>query len=345
MTTFFTETLLEAESESGLSSDSTRKAFDAILQGLWSPAQIASLLTALRAKPDSPVVIAAAAQSLRSAMVPVEHDYEVLVDTCGTGGDGTKSLNLSTGAAIMLAAAGVPVAKHGNRAMSSRTGAADVLESLGVPINLDARASARLLKEVNIAFLMAPVHHPAMRHAAPVRKELGVRTVFNCLGPLANPAGAKYQLLGAYSDRIRPILAETLKRLGAKRAWVVHSEDGMDEVSPYGITHVSQLSEGVIEELQIAPADFDLSPCEPNAARGDDPSYNAAALLAVLSGQAHPARSAFVMNAAAALFVAHGTPLKQAAAQMAHVLDSGAAIQKLEQWKAAARQLLSVPQP
>ncbi len=333
----FITALLEAESQAGLSSTTTRSAFDAILQGSWTPAQISGLLVALRAKPDSATVITAAAESLRAAMVPVEHSFDVLVDTCGTGGDGTKSLNLSTGAAIMLAAAGVPIAKHGNRAMSSRTGAADVLEKLGIPLNVEPSASSAILSEVGITFLMAPRHHPAMRHAAPVRRELGVRTVFNCLGPLANPAGAQYQLLGAYSDLIRPILAETLRRLGAKRAWVVHSEDGMDEVSPFGLTRISQLQDGQLQELEITPEDFGLERCEPGAVAGADPDYNAQSLLDVLAGKPHRARNAFVINAAAALFIAKGTPWKQAAHAMQQVLDDGSALAKLNQWKAAAR--------
>jgi anthranilate phosphoribosyltransferase len=333
----FPEVLSEAMSASGLSASAARLAFDAILQGQWTAAQIAGLLVALRAKPDSPAVIAAAAQSLRAAMLPVEHPFDVVVDTCGTGGDGTKSLNLSTGAAIMLAAMGIVVAKHGNRAMSSRTGAADVLEKLGIPINLAPLASAHVLREVGITFLMAPTHHPAMRYAAPVRRELGVRTLFNCLGPLANPAGAQYQLLGAYSDEIRPILAETLRRLGAKRAWVVHSTDGMDEVSPFGVTRVSQLDSGELSEFEITPEDFGLDRSAPGAVAGADPDHNAQALLDVLSGKPHTARNAFIINAAAALVVANATPMGQAARQMQKVLDSGAALAKLNDWRVAAQ--------
>ncbi len=183
-TLHFPDVLSQVESSAGLSAATARQAFDEILAGLWSPSQIAGLLVGLRAKPDSPTVVAAAALSLRAAMVSVNHQHEKLVDTCGTGGDGQRTLNLSTGAAIMLSAAGIRVAKHGNRAMSSRTGAADVLEQLGIPINLGSEAAANLLDEVGIAFLLAPTHHPAMRFAAPVRRELGVRTLFNCFGPI-----------------------------------------------------------------------------------------------------------------------------------------------------------------
>ena len=333
----FADVLLEAISTTGMTAPTARRAFDAILQGQWTPAQIGGVLVALRSKPDSPEIITAAAQSLRATMLPVEHQFDVLVDTCGTGGDGTGSLNLSTGAAIMLAAAGVAVAKHGNRAMSSRTGAADVLERLGVAISLSPTAAAQVLKEVGITFMMAPTHHPAMRHAAPVRRELGIRTLFNCLGPLANPAGAQYQLLGAYSDEIRPILAEALIRLGTKRAWVVHSTDGMDEISPFGITRVSQVDSGRVTEFEITPEDFGLRPSANGAVSGGEPDHNANALLQVISGKDHVARDAFVINAAAALTVAKPMSLPAAAQEMKHVLDSGAALQKLENWKTAVQ--------
>jgi anthranilate phosphoribosyltransferase len=332
----FPDVLAEVESTTGLSASTARRAFDEILAGLWSPSQIAGLLVGLRAKPDSPIVVAAAAQSLRAAMVCVKHKYDKLVDTCGTGGDGQRTLNLSTGAAIMLSAAGTRVAKHGNRAMSSRTGAADVLEQLGIPINLGPEAAANLLDEVGIAFLLAPTHHPAMRFAAPVRRELGVRTLFNCLGPLANPAGATYQLLGAFSNAIRPVLAETLLQLGTVKAWVVHSSDGLDEISPFGPTHVTELANGKVAEFEIVPEDFGLECSEPGAIAGSGPDYNAQVLLDVLSGNPHPSRDAFVINAAAALVVSEAISPRDAADQMQQVLDSGAGLAKLKAWREAA---------
>ena len=282
----FSQVLAEMESAAGLSASTARRAFDEILEGLWTPTQIAGLLIGLRAKPDSPTIIAAAAQSLRAAMVCVKHHHDKFVDTCGTGGDGQATLNLSTGAAIMLAATGIIVAKHGNRAMSSRTGAADVLEKMGIPVNLGPHAATGLLDAVGIAFLLAPTHHPAMRFAAPVRRELGVRTLFNCLGPLANPAGAKHQLLGAFSDGIRPVLAETLRQLGSVKAWVVHSLDGLDEVSPFGPTRVTQLADGRLSEFEIAPEDFGLHRSNPGAIAGAGPEYNAQVLMDVLARQA-----------------------------------------------------------
>ena len=338
----FPEVLAELESIAGLSAVTARRAFDDILEGLWTPTQIAGLLVGLRAKPDSPTIIAAAAQSLRAAMVTVKHHHKKLVDTCGTGGDGQATLNLSTGAAIMLSATGSIVAKHGNRAMSSRTGAADVLEQLGIPVNLRPHAAAGLLDEVGIAFLLAPTHHPAMRFAAPVRRELGVRTLFNCLGPLANPAGAQYQLLGAFSDSIRPVLAETLRQLGSKRAWVVHSLDGLDEVSPFGPTRVTELVNGQLSEFEIVPEDFGLRRSDPGAIQGADPEYNAQVLKEVLAGKPHPSRNAFVINAAASLVVAESIAPREAASRMQQVLDSGAALAKLIAWREAAlRQPLS----
>jgi anthranilate phosphoribosyltransferase len=303
----FIKVIAEVESAAGLTAITARQAFDEILDGLWTPAQIAGLLVGLRAKPDSPTIIAAAAQSLRAAMLAVNHHHEKLVDTCGTGGDGHGTLNLSTGAAIMLAAAGITVAKHGNRAMSSRTGAADVLEKLGIPINLGPDAAAGLLDEVGIAFLLAPTHHPAMRYAAPVRRELGIRTLFNCLGPLANPAGAKYQLLGAY------------------------------EVSPFGPTRVTELTSGCLTELEIAPEDFGIRRSKAGAIAGADPEYNALILSDVLEGKPHPSRDAFIINAASALVVAESITLRDAAARMQQVLDSGAAKAKLDAWRLAAQ--------
>ena len=335
----FPKVLAEIESNAGLSSETARRAFDEILEGLWTPAQIAGLLVGLRAKPDSPTVVTAAAQSLRSAMVAVKHDHSKLVDTCGTGGDGQGTLNLSTGAAIMLAAAGVIVAKHGNRAMSSRTGAADVLEQLGIPVTLEPSAVEDVLEEVGITFLLAPTHHPAMRFAVPVRRELGVRTLFNCLGPLANPAGANYQLLGAFSDSIRPVLAESLRQLGSVKAWVVHSLDGLDEISPFGPTRVTELSNGRLSEFEIGPEDFGLERSSPGAIAGAGPEFNARALSDVLAGSSHPARNAFVINAAAALTVAESISLPDAAARMQQVLDSGAGLRKLDAWRKAAQRL------
>jgi anthranilate phosphoribosyltransferase len=222
--------------------------------------------------------------------------------------------------------------------MSSRTGAADVLEKLDVPVNLSPSATEAVLAEVGIAFMLAPTHHPAMRHAGPVRRELGVRTIFNCLGPLANPANATHQLVGAFSDTIRPVLAETLLHLGSTRAWVVHSRDGLDEVSPFGPTRVTELSNGRLTELEIIPDDFGLSISPVGAIAGGEPKYNAEILRKVLNGEAHPARDAFVLNAAAALVVAESIAPRQATDKINEAIASGKANAKLKAWQKAAQE-------
>lgn len=316
-----------------------RSSFDAILGGQWSAVQIAAFLAALRVKGETPEVIEEAARSMRHAMVAVEHGFDELLDTCGTGGDGSSSVNLSTGAAIICAALGKVVAKHGNRAASSQAGSADVLEALGVPTDLPPAAASQLLQQVGIAFMLAPTHHPAMRFAGPVRKELKVRTVFNCLGPLANPAGATHQLIGSFSDEARPALAATLAALGSKRAWVVRGHDGMDEISPYGPTSVTQLANGQLTELTVEPSTFGLSRSPAGAVAGGSPEENARILRRVLSGAEHPSRDAFVLNAAAALVVADGIEPRDAARLAASTLADGRAAAKLEAWAAAAKRL------
>ncbi len=307
-----------------------------ILAGEWTPVQVAGFAVGLRVLGETPEVFAAAAKALRTAMIPVAHDATTVLDTCGTGGDGRGTLNVSTGAAILAAAAGVVVAKHGNRAVSSRSGSADVLEALGIPIDLPPSAGEVLLREIGIAFLMAPVHHPAMRHAAVARKELGIRTIFNGLGPLANPAGATHQLLGTYDDGLRRALAETLRELGSVRAWVVRSEDGLDEVSPFAPTRVTELSGGSLEERVVSPETFGLQRCGEGALDGGEASHNAAILERVLRGERHPSRDAFVLNAAAALVVAEGVAPIAARDRIVAVLDDGSAARKLEAWRTAA---------
>lgn len=333
----FSEIFSDLSSPGGLSPQRVQHVFNSILAGAWTPAQIGGLLVGLRFAGESAEVLAAAASAMRSAMIPVEHGFPRLLDTCGTGGDHSGSLNLSTGAAILAAAAGVPVAKHGNRAATSRTGAADVLEALGISVDVPASAHSAILAEANITFLFAQAHHPAMRHAMPVRRELGIRTIFNCLGPLANPAGATHQLLGSFDDTMRPILAKALATLGTERAWVVRSVDGMDEVSPYGVTRVTALEHGQLEELTIAPEDFGLQPSPAGAAAGGDPNANAAALEAVLKGEPSPATDAFVINAAAALVVADGIEPRRAADRAREAIASGAAHETLVRWRAAVR--------
>lgn len=333
----FGAVLKAIESERGLPEALARQAFDAVLAGEWTATQIAGLLIALRPRGETPEVIGAAAASMRAAMVTVKHGFTRVLDTCGTGGDGQGTLNISTAAAIIVAASGVIVAKHGNRAVSSRSGSADVLEHLGVVLSLAPEAAADVLKNVGITFMLAPTYHPAMRYAMSARRELGVRTIFNCLGPLANPAGATHQLLGAFSSEIRPILAQTLRHLGSSRAWVVNSRDGLDEVSPFGPTLVSEVTPSGVTEFEIFPDDFGIKPSAPGAIAGADGAENARALRAILQNDPHPATDAIVLNAAAALVVAEQLQPKAAADKARDLIANGTAYRKLTEWVSATR--------
>lgn len=311
--------------------------FDSILEGNWSPTQTAAFAVALRLKGETAEVISAAAHTLRRHMIPLTHEYPRLLDTCGTGGDGLGSLNLSTGAALIAAAAGAQVAKHGNRAVSSKSGSADVLESLGIRLELSPAQEARVLAQTGIVFLYAPSHHPTFKHIGQARRELGIRTVFNCLGPLANPARASHQLLGAYDDALRPVLAQALSQLGVERAWVVRGENGMDEMNPFGLTRVTALEQGVTRELSFRPEDFALVPCVAGATQGGDAEENAQILVDVLEGVHHPSRNAFLLNAAAALCVYDGDSPRDATARATQALTSGAARKLLDNWRQASQ--------
>jgi anthranilate phosphoribosyltransferase len=334
----FSDVYGELMSERGLSEATTRSVFDAIFAGSWTPAQIGGFLVAVRQRGETPEIIAGAARAMRGAMLPVAHTFPKLLDTCGTGGDGSGSLNLSTGAALVAAAAGVRVAKHGNRAATSRSGSADVLESLGIPLDVPPSAQAAVLADAGIAFLFALAHHPAMRHAMPVRRELGVRTLFNLLGPLSNPAGVTHQLLGAPDDASRKLLAEALLRLGVERAWVVRSVDGLDEVSPFAETRVTVVNQGKLTEHVITPESFGFALSPAGAIAGGEPAENARALTTILSGDKHPAADAVALNAAAALVVFHDMSEAEAGAQAREVLASGKAMKTLATWTAAANQ-------
>jgi anthranilate phosphoribosyltransferase len=314
-----------------------REAFGAILTGQWTPIQVAGYAVALRMGGESPAVIVEAAQAMRAAMLPVEHALPVVVDTCGTGGDGAHTLNLSSGAALVVAACGLPVAKHGNRSISSRCGSADVFEALGIPLDVPPARQADVLREAGIAFLFAPAHHGALKHAGQARKELGVRTIFNALGPLANPARASHQLVGVYEESLRPVVARALGLLGLRGAWVVRGEDGLDEVSPCEPTRVSELRpDGQVRELTLGPQDFGVERLERSALAGGDAADNAQALLSILEGKRHPAREAVVLNAAAALHVATGEDRGACADKAREALDTGTAMQVLERWRRAA---------
>jgi anthranilate phosphoribosyltransferase len=335
MSAVFAEVLVRLEREP-IAAGVVRAAFEAILDGAWTPVQIGAFAAVLRLRGETAEAIVAAAEALRAVMTPVDHGLEEVADTCGTGGDGAHTLNVSTAAAIVLAACGVAVAKHGNRSVSSRCGSADVIAALGIPTDLHPTRQAAVLREAGIAFLMAPAHHPALRHAATARRELGVRTIFNALGPLANPARATHQLLGVYDDALRRTMAHALRELGVARAWVVRSEDGLDEISPAAATRVTVLDGRVVSERTVRPEDFGVAPSPLAALAGGDAADNAAAIEQILGGAAHPAADAVVLNAAAALAVTRDVPLREAAVLARDALASGRAASTLASWRAVA---------
>jgi anthranilate phosphoribosyltransferase len=342
--TTFAETFAKLGSGKPIEPEAVRAAFEAILAGAWTSVQVGAFAVALRMQGERAETIVAGAEALRGAMAAVEHGLDPVIDTCGTGGDGSHTLNISTAAAVVVAASGVAVAKHGNRSISSQCGSADVLEALGIPIDVPPAAQAEILREVKIAFLFAPAHHPALRHAAQARRELGVRTIFNALGPLVNPARATHQLVGVYDDGLRPVMARALGTLGVRRAWVVRSEDGLDEMSPCGTTRVSELIDGDVRERTFTPEDFGLKRLERHAIAGGSAKDNAASIAQILGGERHSARDAVILNAAAALAIAGlETDLPQAAERARHAIDSGAAHAVLEAWRAAAAKRKPTP--
>jgi anthranilate phosphoribosyltransferase len=334
----FAETMTRLLAASALDAGLVREAFDSILSGEWTPVQVGAFATAVRMRGETPEAIAAAARALRAHMTPVEHGLPLVCDTCGTGGDGAHTLNVSTAAAIVVAACQVPVAKHGNRSISSRCGSADVIEALGLPIDLPAHRQAELLRDVGIAFLFAPAHHPALKHASIARRELGVRTIFNALGPIANPARATHQVIGVYDDALRPMLARVLADLGCVRAWVVRSVDGLDEMSPAAPTRISEVEGDRVTERTIDVAEFGLAPVSLETIRGGTPAENASLIEAVLGDSEHAAATAVVLNAAAMLYVCgvQKTP-RDAAGAAREAIRSGAARRALDDWRDASR--------
>jgi len=327
-----------ADGES-LSSAEAADAFDIVMAGDATAVQVAALLTALRVKGETAHEIAGAARALRRAMrVVTLETVEQVVDTCGTGGGAVGTLNVSTGAAFIVAGAGVPVAKHGNRSFTSRSGSADVLEALGVRIELEPREVPRVLEEAGLAFLFAPGFHPAMRHAAPVRRELAMTTIMNLLGPLANPAGVVRQVLGVADRRRAPLLAEALRLLGCRHALVVHADVGMDEVSPVGCTHVWEVTSAGVSDWRLDPRELGVTGGALEALAGGEPDENAARLAAILSGgERGAACDAMLLNAAAALYVSgRGWSLPQSMEEARRSLANGAARQSLERLRRAA---------
>lgn len=317
-------TLTRAEAESAMAS---------VMAGEATPAQLGGLLAALAIRGETVDEIAGFAAAMRTAAVPVSV-ADGAIDTCGTGGDRSGSFNISTVAAIVAAAAGARVAKHGNRAASSACGSADVLEALGVKIDLGPESVAACVDEVGVGFMFAPRFHPAMRHAGPVRREIGIRTIFNVLGPLANPAGVKRQLLGVPSPALGERMVQVLRELGAERALVVHSTEGLDEISPSGATRTWELRDGTIREGEIAPEDAGLARGPTEAICGGDSAVNASIARAVLSGQARDgARTAVLLNAGAACYVASlADDVRGGVELAARAIDSGAAAATLERW-------------
>lgn len=313
-------------------------AFGEIVEGSASPVAIAALLVALRAKGESVAEIVAAARALRACALTAPCPDPRAVDTCGTGGDDAGTFNVSTTAAFAVAGAGVPVAKHGNRAATSRSGSSDVLEALGVRVDLPVEEAARVLREVGIAFFFAPRAHPAMRHVAPVRRELGIRTLMNCLGPLLNPVGVRFQLVGVYAAELVEPLAEALGELGALRALVVHGCDGLDELSTAAPSHAALLAEGRVETFLVDPARLDIAPPPEGALRGGEAAENAKITRSVLEGEPGARRDIVALNAGAALWVAGAAgDLREGLERARRSLDSGAALEKLEALVKATR--------
>jgi anthranilate phosphoribosyltransferase len=310
-----------------------------IMRGEATPAQIGGFLVALRAKGETPDEIAGCAEAMREHVLPVRPRRNDLVDTAGTGGDGAHTINISTAAALVAAAAGAAVAKHGNRAVSSACGSADVLEALGFTLEQEPDRIAQAIDELGFGFLFAPSHHPAMRHAAPVRKELATRTVFNLLGPLTNPAGARAQVVGVYSPELVRTIAEVLARLGARRAFVVHGAGGIDELSPIGPNLVGEVVDGSVRERELDPeAELGLARCSLDELRGGTPEDNAAAIRDVFAGAEGGRRSAVLLNAAGAIAAAgHAADLREGLEIARGTVDSGAAGDRLERVIAFSR--------
>ncbi len=302
-----------------------------IMGGEATPAQIASFITALRIRGETADVIAGATQAMRENFTKVDPHAELVVDTCGTGGDGAHTFNISTGAALVAAGAGVVVAKHGNKSVSSRCGSADVLASLGVNIEVGPDRMSECLREVGIAFLFAPALHPAMKHAIGPRKDIGIRTIFNILGPLSNPAGAQHGVLGVYHRDLVPIMAEALAGLNAQRMFVVHGDDGLDEITTTTATYIGEVNQGEMKTYEIWPKDVGLPTASPEDLRGGSPEENAEILRALLAGGKGPKRDIVLINAAAAI-VAGGkaADLREGLQRAAEAIDSGAAQAKLE---------------
>lgn len=325
-----TEAIRSALDKNDLSFAMTKEVMDEIMSGKATNAQIASFLTAMRMKGENIDEITACATVMRDHCTKLTHDTDVL-EIVGTGGDEAYTFNISTVSSFVIAAGGIPVAKHGGRSVSSKCGSADVLEALGVKLDLTAEQSAEVLRQIGICFMFAPIYHASMRYAAPVRKELGVRTIFNILGPLANPAGANLQLLGVYDENLVEPLARVLANLGVKRAMVVHGHDGLDEVTLCTSTTVCEVNEGKINSFFLDPRQFGFSLCKSEDLVGGDPQENANIARNILKGEKGPKRDIVVLNAALCLYMGYSNRTLRDCVKMAqNLIDGGKAYEQLE---------------
>jgi anthranilate phosphoribosyltransferase len=326
----FKSLLAKVATGATLTRDESALAFNRMMSSEATPSQMGALLMALRVRGETVDEITGAVTTMRAKMLKVAAPADA-IDVVGTGGDASGSFNISTCAAFIVAGAGVPVAKHGNRALSSRAGSADVLDALGVKIDLSPEQISHCIAQAGIGFMFAPAHHPAMKNVAPTRVELGTRTIFNLLGPLSNPAGVKRQMIGTFSRQWIEPMAQVLNNLGSECVWVAHGSDGLDEITTSGPTYVAALEAGQVRTFEIAPEDIGLKRAKPEALRGGDAETNAAALLGVLKGKKGAFRDIAVLNAAAALVVAgRAKELKEGAALAIKSLDSGEAEGRLD---------------
>jgi anthranilate phosphoribosyltransferase len=333
----FKALIAKAASGAELTRDEAANAFDRMMSGEATPSQMGGLLMALRVRGETVDEITGAVTAMRAKMLKVNAPANA-IDVVGTGGDASGSYNISTCAAFIVAGAGIPVAKHGNRALSSKSGAADVLTALGVKIDLSPADVGRCVAEAGIGFMFAPAHHPAMKNVGPTRVELGTRTIFNLLGPLSNPANVKRQLVGVFSRQWIEPLAQVLKNLGSESIWVVHGSDGLDEITTAGPTYVAALENGKIRTFEISPADIGIEPTKPESLRGGDADHNATALKDVLADKPSAYRDVALLNAAAALVVAGAAKdLKEGADLARKSLSTGGARARLDALIAVSR--------
>jgi anthranilate phosphoribosyltransferase len=322
--------IAKVASGKSLSQDEAVEAFELVMSGAATPAQIGGLLMAMRVRGETVDEIAGATRAMRAKVLPVRAP-EGAIDTCGTGGDGKGTFNISTCTAFVVAGAGVPVAKHGNRAISSRSGSADVLRELGVNIEASPEMISRCIAKCGLGFMFAPAHHAAMRHVAAIRTELSTRTIFNLLGPLANPAGAKFQIVGVFGKEWVEPIAQVLALLGTERAWVVHGSDGLDELTTTGVSDVAVVDDGRVATFRISPRNAGLPEAKPEDLTGGNAMENAAQICAVLGGLKGPFRDVVLLNAAAALLVAgKAQSLRDGVALAAESIDSGEALAVLD---------------